>query len=816
MIPFALGVLLGALFLHQWALLPVSVWWLALWPTGLLMLAIRRAWAFGLAGILIGMAVTENHAQRWLQQMVTEDLTGVVVELTGTITGLPEHDERRSRFLLRVDAVHDAPNGFAAKRLRVTAFPAVSHLRSGDRVQLRVRLRPPRGLHNAGLFDYAAWLYREDIHGLASVRGEITLLPPPTGWLLPPATNGLVPPATGGVIGWPMNWGVLNWRVVSWGRLREQVRASVAAAYPEARHPGVLNALIIGDRSSMAADEWRQFLHTGTNHLIAISGLHIGLVAGFAALLAGWLWRFWPWLQRRMGRPGLRAGSAMMAAAVYAGLAGFSVPTQRALIMLILVTAALWLGRNPLSWRIWALALAVVVILHPPHVLAAGFWFSFLAVATILLFVQGRVGMPGPFGWLRLQIILAMALLPMGLAWFQLGTWIAPVANLLAVPLVSFIVLPSLLVGAGLALIHPGLGWPFILVADALLAGLLSALEQLLRIPGAATETSVPWGAVSLAGIGVMLLFLPRLRLVLPWLLLAGGLLLIPLRPSLDDGAFRAELIDVGQGLAVLVQTRHHALLYDAGPAWPEGFDAGAMLVLPVLRRQRVAYLDRIIVSHEHLDHRGGVAAVVAGVGVGGVFSRRGDREPGEESCHQGQQWSWDGVEFEILHPPRNWDSGNAASCVLRISNAHTTLLLTGDLEGLGETVLVRSEHENLAADVLLVPHHGAAGVLTRGLLEAANPTYAWVSRGYDNRFGHPRPEVRERLRAACVPLLDSAERGGLVLDAGVQAPRLSPGSRLEQPRFWRPVHRVQPDWPSHCGESLSENGANRLGLRLQ
>ena len=773
MIPFAGALVAGVLALHLLPALPE-------WPWAVLGLpSLALAWhrfTRPVSGFLLGCALAGMHGQNWTERAVPAALTGTEVTVIATVRGIPDHGSRRSRFVLQVDETVTAPDAFRAERLRVTLFPADPRLAPGDRVEVTLRLRPPRGLHNPGGFDYGAWLYRAGIHGLASVRGNLEHI---EGVSARHATQDL-------------------------HRLRAAMRDAMLAAHPDARHPGVMQALVIGDRGAMDPDDWRRFLHTGTNHLMAISGLHVGLVAGFALLLGRGAWRRLPWLRRAFPLRWFGALVAMSAAAAYAALAGFSIPTQRALVMLILVSVAVLARRDPLSWRVYAGALVFVVAVAPASVLAPGFWFSFGAVAVILVLLQGRVRPPGPRGWLRIQVILAVAMLPLSLAWFQLGSWIAPVANLVAVPVVSFLVLPVLLVGAGLALVWAPLGAPLLWWADAWLALLLWALELLLAVPGAVAEMAVPWPGAVLAGLGVVLLLFPRARHLLPWAGLACLPLALPLSPPIAEGDFRAEMLDVGQGLAVVVQTRRHVLVYDAGPAWEDGFDSGSAVVLPALRRRGARSIDRILVSHEHMDHRGGVAAVVSGLPVREILSRRGDAVAGEEVCEAGLTWEWDGVRFATLHPPPFWDIGNAASCALAVAGRHGRLLLTGDLEGLGESVLVRAEGDSLGTDVLLVPHHGAAGVLSRGLLEAASPAVAWVSSGYDNRFAHPAPDVRRRLDARCIPLFDTAERGMIWMETGPGGIRLGPGSRVEHRRFWHPPIPPAPPLPGHCRDEGS------------
>jgi competence protein ComEC len=776
MIALAAAFTTGAWGLHQLGTLPPGPWGAgvvaALLFTGVRFLRVPAALALGFA-----WAGWNGH--HWLERSIPGDLAGVEVEVVGVISGIPDHSPRRSRFVLAVEQIEEpqeSASRLRPKRLRVTLFPPEPDLAAGDRVLVTVRLRPPRGLHNPSGFDFGTWLYREGLHGLAVARGRPEIL-----------SRAVVGPGSPGL-----------------HRLRERVRDVMFASYPGARHPGVMQALVIGERGAMTQDEWRLFLHTGTNHLMAISGLHVGLVAGFALLLAGLLWRRMPGLRARMSRGVFGALVAMLAAVLYAALAGFSIPTQRALIMLVLASGALLLGREALSWRVYATAVVVVVAMHPANVLAPGFWFSFGAVAVILALLRGRVARPGLREWIVIQAILALSLLPLSLAWFQLGAWVAPMANLVAVPVISLAVLPALLAGAGVAMLWTPLGTAFFLWADVWLALLLRVLDGLLFVPSATWESGVSGEAAMLAGMAVVLLLLPRSLRLLP----LAAVLCIPLflapTPRLAHGDFRAEMLDVGQGLAVIVQTRGHVLVYDAGPSWEGALDAGAAVVVPALRRLGVRDVDRILVSHENQDHRGGVAAVAAAFPAPRILSRRDDPHAGEEACEAGLRWEWDGVEFATLHPPPFWDGSNAGSCVLAVRGPHGRLLLTGDIEGIGERVLLRAARHRLGTDVLLVPHHGASGVLSRGLLEAAAPRLAWVSRGHDNRFGHPARDVTERLANACVPLLDTAERGMLWIETDPAGVRVGQGSRVERPRFWQPAVRPPVPLPAHCSQAGS------------
>ncbi len=768
----ALGFVTGVWWLHRLPELPAAHWlWALAVPLGLWWW--RPRWRPVLA-LGAGFLWALGHALWFAPQPLAPALEGRDLILEGRLLGLPEVSERRTRFRFQVErALLEGADTGLRGRVRLSWYRNAPRLAADSRWRLQVRLKRPHGFLNPGGFDYEGWLYRQ---GLGA-----------TGYVRPSTENRLLEPA-------PL------WSLDRWRQRLGQALDQALAGRPQA---GLVRALALGDRSSLSSDQWEAFTLTGTNHLIAISGLHIGIVAGLCFVLGRRLWSLVPRLPLLLAAPRAAALVALAGAAVYAALAGFSVPTRRALIMLLVVLGGLLMRRAPGATNSLGLALLLVTALDPPAVLAAGFWLSFLAVAAILYGISGRLPDNGLWRrWGRTQWLVFLGLFPLLLLLFQRVSLVAPLVNLLAVPWFSLVIVPLLLLGA--SLLPLGLGiWPLKL-AEGLLGWSLSALEWVGSWPLASWQPAAAPGWVWWpAAAGVLLLLAPR-GLPGRWL---GAVLLLPLLlvrlPGPAAGEIWLGLLDVGQGLSAVLRTRSHTLVYDLGPRFSDSFDAATGVLLPYLRRAGVSEIDLLVLSNADADHAGAADKLLRQIPVRRLLSGEAAElaELGAAPCRAGTEWTWDRVRFRLLHPPSGepWRS-NDSSCVLAVENAAGRILLPGDIEAPAERALLAASGGELASRILLAPHHGSATSSTPELVAAVRPDYVLYSTGYRNRFGFPRQEVQQRWSGVGALGLATADTGAIEFrlgaDGRLHGPRLA---RQRQRRHWThlpPELRNSPFFP--------------------
>jgi competence protein ComEC len=774
--PFGIAIALallagvgGCLCLPQlppWPLLAiVSAIGLWLW--------LRPARARIAGALLCGFAFAGLHAAYSLALQLPPSLERQDLAITGRVVELPQHEPRRTRFLLRVDRAAAQPVPLRGKLLQlawyddfdVHAVDATAprlRLAPGSRWRLHVRLRAPRGLRNPGGFD-------SEKHALAE---RITA----TGYVRDPESAQRLSTARG---------------LDAW---RARMSARIAHAVP-AKSSRFVRALALGDTRALDDVDWEQLRATGVTHLIAISGFHVGLVAGFLALLVSLLWRSWPALGRSLPRPHAAAIAGLLGALGYAAVAGFALPTVRTVLMIGIVVGARLARRAQRAVDALALAAIAVLLVDPLSVLAPGFWLSFVGVAWLLWCLPhggGKAWRTVLHEFFSAQAVATIGLLPLGAVLFGQASLAGPIANIVAIPWWSLVVVPLALSGTALEALHAGWGtwawrlasWTFDL-SWPLFQALAASPLALFWLPQPA------WFALPLALIGGFWLLLPRgvpgksLALLL-WLPL-----LWPQRGLPDRGEVELQVIDVGQGLSVLVRTTHHTLLYDTGPAVLDGFDAGESAVVPTLHALGVRRLDVITISHGDNDHAGGFAAVARAFPPSLALTPDGAPPlPRGRACRAGSSWQWDGVSFRFLHPPRFFPYlGNEAGCVLRVESAHGVALLPADIGEVIESMLLHRDASDLRADVVLMPHHGSGGSSTPDFVAATGARFAIASSGYDNRFRHPRPEVVERWGGAGAQVINTADTGA------VRVRMLASGVAVEQerdirPRSWDAVQR--------------------------
>ena len=735
------GGLLTLVFLP--ALPPVGLL-LALPVVALMLLPFRT---YPVAFFLLGLSWACVCAHWALNDRLAPALDGQTRWIEGRVVGLPQSAQGVVRFELA-----DAESRRAAlpKRIRLAWYggPPVN---SGERWRLAVKLKRPSGLLNPHAFDYEAWLLAQRIGATGTVKDGQRLEPARGAW-------------------------------------RDAVRQRLMAVDAQGRE-GALAALVLGDGSGLSREDWQVLQDTGTVHLLVISGQHVGLLAGMVYMLIAGLARYGLWPHRLAWLP-WACGLAFAAALGYGLMAGFQVPVRRACVMIGLVLLWRLRFRHLGAWWPWLLALNAVLLFDPLASLRPGLWLSFAAVAVLIFTFSGRLGAWRWWQtWTRAQWLIAIGLCPVLLILNLPISLTGPLTNLLAVPWISLLVLPPALLGT-LLMPLPYVGESLLWLAGGLLDLLFKGLTLLAGEMPAWIAPAVPLWAWAIAVSGAILLLMPKgvpLR-VLGWPMLL--LLVFAPLPRVPEGRAEVWQLDVGQGLGIVVRTRHHTLLYDTGPGFNDS-DMGAQVVLPVLRKFGVRKVDLMLISHAHLDHAGGARSIAKGLPVSQVIGGEPWKVAASlptQPCDSGKHWEWDGVRFALWH----WADGrnsNQNSCVLQIEANGERLLLTGDIDALAERVLLKSPLA-VPTDWLQAPHHGSRSSSSEAFVRALAPKGVLISRGHGNTFGHPHPQVVARYQRHGVEILDSAEQGAVRLQLGDFQPAQAMRGAT---RFWRSTPSIRP-----------------------
>lgn len=703
----------GTCLLQHQAHLPDSKWAIIVPLFLFAAMFFRKKWpreALLKAGFLLfGFFYAAHVAQVRLSDELQKQFEGKDVNIVGVVAELPGSNEKGQRFGFDVEKVLTPGVHVPGKILLSRYFDAQGAIvHPGERWRFTVRLKRPHGNANLGGFDYEAWLLERGIRATGYVRGGERL----DSFVSRPAY-------------------VLE-------SARERLMNRVYTVLSGEPYKGEIAALLMGEQRAISAQDWQVFRRTCVIHLMSISGLHVTMIAGLCAWLAYRFWRLFPSLALRLPARKTAALCGLVCAYCYALLAGYAVPTQRTVYMLAVVAIALWFGKASSPSIVLCWALFVVSLIDPWAVLSPGFWLSFLAVALILYVETQRMGWKGWFkSWIDVQWAVTLGLVPVLLVFFGQVSLVSPLANALAIPAISFVVVPLTLIGA----VFP-FDFPFV-IAHGFFSLLMGLLVRLSALPDVVwIQHGPPYWTLPVAAMGIVWLLLPR-GFPARWLGFSGLLPLFLVLPKGPD-MLRLSVLDVGQGLAAVVQTRHHTLLFDAGPAFGPDSDS-SRIILPYLRESGITRLDTLMLSHEDMDHVGGAISVLDSIPVGWVLSSLPDSSPillhagVHLRCRKGESWEWDGVRFHILNPGGH-DRGtrNERSCVLRVSSKAGAVLIAGDIEKRAAERLARSG--NLESEVLVAPHHG--GTSSESFARAVSPRYVVFSAGYLNRFNHPRPEM--------------------------------------------------------------------------
>lgn len=713
---------------------------------------------------LLGFFYISVQATLQLAKTLPVALQATPITIVGTIVSLPEVD-KEDTWCFDFDIQQTLPRSLwqnpGRVRLRWEEPPKI--LYPGDVYQLTVKLKPPRSYSNPGSFDKEKQFFLNHWVGSGNVSDK---------------SNALY---------------LENRRFAGWvDRLRYSIRKQMQKYLENQPLCGPIIALVVGAKEGIQPDQWQIFQETGTSHLMAISGLHVGLMASVAFCIIHFIWRRLPDIFLKIPCQWSAAIAALISTVVYALLAGFSVPTQRAMIMVLITMAGIILRRKISVGRSFFVALGVLLLMDPFATLSPGFWLSFGAVGIILYGMNNRLSPRGlwyRFG--RPQFLVFLGLMPYTFSVFGQISLIAPVANLFAIPILSFLVVPLAIFGALIAAVSPSLGAFLLRSAESILGLLWMLLEYLKKLPFATwNRAECSFFSLCCAMMGMFWLLSPR---GLPGRYL-GIIFILPLflniADKVEEGTARVTVLDVGQGLSTVVETKNHVLVYDTGPKFNAQFDTGDRVVIPYLKTRGRKKIDTLIISHGDNDHVGGMASILKKMPVQELMSS--EDLPVDKPviyCFPGQTWQWDGVTFEILHPETMiTQKRNDHSCVLQVRAGHQSILLTGDIESKSEHKILARYGKQLQSTVLLVPHHGSSTSSALDFIQGVNPEYAIIPVGKYNSYGHPKPEVLARYRDQGIKLYDSVRHGAITFflrksDSLLDPPRCY---RLDNLRYWQ------------------------------
>ncbi|HIG40459.1 MAG: DNA internalization-related competence protein ComEC/Rec2 [bacterium] len=704
-----------------------------------------------LCGFVLGITFSLNAAHHAEQNRLSVELQGENILIEGYVRSLPQIRTGSVKFIFQIVDSRAKNAKLAPCLISLSWYSRGSARlpRPGEKWRLLVRLVRPHGSINTGLFNYEGWLLANGISATGYVREDVR--------------NRLITTA---------GFNSLHHQV------RRKLRHIIKTRLPDDSIRGVLLALMIGESAQISKSVWQTLSDTGTNHLMIISGLHIGLVAGIVLglcrILIRPITRYW--------QP-LAGLSALGLTFIYGSIAGLGLPVQRALVMVAIGLLGLLVRRNIPVWLMFMYALLAVTVINPFASLGAGYWLSFGAVASLIFVFSGRrEGADGLIEKLRALIktqwVVFVAMAPLLICWVMQVSLVAFIVNLIAIPIVGICIVPTLLLCLPLLLIGIEPGFVLLELAYQLLGWFIESLRWVADFDLVFRKPSTNLLFVALASLGSLILLLPK-GLVPRW---PGLVLLLPLITTLEStvppGEVVVNVLDVGQGLSVVIKTRQHVVVYDAGPAFGAGFDAGEQIVAPSVRLQGSNEIHTLVVSHSDIDHAGGVRGLERQLTVRQKIT--GHTTGSTLGCRLGQDWQLDQVRFSILLGNLE-ASDNNQSCVLLVEANDFAMLLPGDIEAFSEEILTQLELPFI--DIMVAPHHGSLSSSTPAFLNHVNPSLIIVSAGYLNRFQHPHPRVLARYQARDIGILNTATSGAITVTTAGGLKIESARSKYR--RFW-------------------------------
>lgn len=747
----------------------------------------------------LGFEYASMHAISTLSSLLPEALEGKPIQIIGYIVSMPENItdpssrfDESTRFEFQVEKTIPEDLWPSPGRIRLRWDDPPVALKAGEGWQFTVKLKRPRSYANPGSFDNERYFFLNR-------------------WM----ANGYVYQKMDTIDNKNKSMPIKlrdkhHWYSGGFDRLRAHICQQILTCLQDRPLAGLIAALIVSAREHITPEQWIIFQETGTNHLMAMPGLHVSLAASIVYVLIHYVWRRLPSMFLVIPAHQASAVLGLLTAFFYGTLAMF----QRGVFMVVVLMLGIFLARKICYWRSFFLAMGAMLLVDPFSPLSPGFWLSFGAVALIFYGMRGRVETRGLWWkWGRTQWIVCLGLMPASLAIFGMVSLVAPIVNIIAIPWVSFTVVPLGLLGAFFAVISGegdlfgslfgtlfgSLSRFFLRLSERSLHWLWQWLEYFQHLSHPSwSNTECHWMALGAAMLGMMWILAPK---GFPGKIL-GLVFLLPLlflkSKNTAEGTALVTVLDVGQGLSVVIETQHHLLVYDTGPKFNSNFDTGGKVVEPYLKTRGKKEIDTIIISHGDNDHVGGLASLVQKMPVKEIITSEKElvdqilgQQSGQQSiaCYAGQQWEWDGVYFEMLHPGAlNTKKRNDHCCVLRVKAGSETFLLTGDIEVNSERQMLERLGKKLGSNILLVPHHGSKTSSSVEFIQAVNPTFAIIPAGYRNQYGHPKEEILARYKALGVKLYDTIHGGAISFILGDKTVEKlgSPSQyRVDHRRYW-------------------------------
>lgn len=698
-----------------------------------------------------GFAWMGTFSTTTLQTNIAEKNFNTPISVVGKIQDLPKQSAKKTQFSFQVSEPFQG-------KIKLSWYGKPPHtLQSNDTWRILIKIKHNNSYQNIGGFDYEQWLFYQQFDA--------------TGYVKKSNNNQLLTASN----------------TLTINSIRQNIRLTLSSHLTDFSFLGVINALIIGDRSLISQSHWDLFKATNTTHLSVISGLHIGLISGFIFLLFSFLWRLCAHCSTKIPARVVGAYFGLLSAFIYALIAGFSIPTQRAFVMASVIFITLILRRHHNVWQLYGIALLLVLASNPLSVFSVGFWLSFYVVAIIIYAAMQHKKSHWFVRLLYIQLIISLATLPL-IAWFfDSGSILSPIANLVAIPVFSFVTTPLSLLGAVLLYLQ----LPYLSnISFSIANESLEYLSILLRFLQDFNFNQ--WHYTPRSSTNLIILIVAALIAILPGALKLRKislmlLLIVWIQPNtkIKQAEVLITTLDVGQGLAQVVRTKNHTLLFDTGAKYPSGFNMGDAVINPYLRTQQIKSLDLIIISHGDNDHIGGLSSVLKKFKSQKILSSIPEKISAKSNlCRSLASWQWDGVKFQMLNVSHSF-IGNNASCVLKISTQQYSILLTGDIEKEAEAHLIKIWPDALKSDILISPHHGSKTSSSDAFLAAVNPQWVIISSGYKNRFNHPAKPVTDRYKKHNIKILNTNCSGQINIKLADQI-EINQYRQSQKRYFWR------------------------------